>query len=161
MMGTLGFTRLMTINTKTAQIEGQVGNYTAYNSSVNAVVDWFGPTDFQSMDSCGSTMAHDAPDSPESILIGAPIQDNTDLCALANPISYIDPDDPPFLILHGDADPLVPYCQSEMLFQGLQEAGVASQFVLVPQATHGPGLFIEEYFKMMTDFFIRWLREGE
>ena len=155
MMGTSGSVNLMTINSKTAQIEGQVGNCTSYNSSVNAVVDWFGPTDFQSMDSCGSEMVHDAPDSPESILIGGPIQDNDDLCALANPISYIDPDDPPFLILHGDADPLVPHCQSEMLFQGLQEAGVASQFVLVPKAAHGPGLFEEEYFTMMIDFFLR------
>lgn len=133
MMGTSGFIRHMTINSKTAQIEGQIGNYTSYNSSVSAVVDWFGPTDFQSMDSCGSTMVHDAPDSPESILIGAPIQESDDLCALANPISYIDSDDPPFLILHGDADPLV------------------------PQARHGPGLFKEEYFRMMTDFFTQSL----
>jgi acetyl esterase/lipase len=155
MMGTSGFVKRVTINSKTAYIEGNVGNYTSYNSSVNAVVDWFGPTDFQSMDSCGSSMVHDAPDSPESILIGAPIQDNDDLCALANPISYVDPDDPPFLILHGDADPLVPHCQSEMLFQSLQEAGVASQFVLVPKAAHGPGLFEEAYFRMMTGFFLR------
>jgi dipeptidyl aminopeptidase/acylaminoacyl peptidase len=109
------------------------------------------------MDSCGSKMVHDAPDSPESILVGGPIQDNDERCALANPISYIDPADPPFLILHGDADPLVPHCQSEMLFQGLQEAGVSSQFVLVPQAGHGPGLFEEEYFKMMCDFFLNYI----
>ena len=148
MMGTSG---------SVAQIEGQVGNYTSYNSSVNAVVDWFGPTDFQSMDSCGSALVHDAPDSPESILVGGPIQDNDERCALANPISYIDPDDPPFLILHGDTDPLVPHCQSEKLFQGLQDAGVSSQFVLVPQAGHGPGLFEEEYFKMMCDFFLNYI----
>ena len=148
MMGTSG---------SVAQLEGQVGNYTSYSSSVNAVVDWFGPTDFQSMDSCGSEMVHDAPDSPESILIGGPIQDNDERCALANPISYIDSDDPPFLILHGDTDPLVPHCQSEKLFQGLQDAGVSSQFILVPQAGHGPGLFEEEYFKMMTDFFLNYI----
>ena len=148
MMGTSG---------SVAQLEGQVGNYTSYSSSVNAVVDWFGPTDFQSMDSCGSEMVHDAPDSPESILIGGPIQDNDERCALANPISYIDSDDPPFLILHGDTDPLVPHCQSEKLFQGLQDAGVSSQFVLVPQAGHGPGLFEEEYFKMMCDFFLNYI----
>jgi acetyl esterase/lipase len=161
MMGTSGFVNLVTINSKTAHIEGNIGNYASYNSSVNAVVDWFGPIDFQSMDSCGSSMVHDAPDSPESILIGAPIQDNDDLCALANPISYVDPDDPPFLILHGDADPLVPHCQSALLFQSLQEAGVASQFVLVPEAAHGPGLFEEEYFRMMTDFFLRCLVENK
>lgn len=158
MMGTSGFVTLKTINTKSAQIEGEVGNYTTYSSSVDAVVDWFGPTDFQSMDSCGSKMVHDAIDSPESILIGAPIQDNDDLCALANPISYIDPDDPPFLIFHGDADPLVPHCQSELLFKGLQKSGVPSQFVLVPKGGHGPGLFEEEYFRMMTDFFLKELK---
>ena len=120
-------------------------------------MQWLIGTDlpiFKSMDSCGSKMVHDAPDSPESILIGGPIQENDDLCALASPITYIDPDDPPFLILHGDADPLVPHCQSRMLFQGLQEAGVSSKFILVPQAAHGPGLFTDEYFSMMTDFFL-------
>jgi len=158
MMGTSGSIKLKTINSKTAQIEGDLGNFTSYSSSVNAVVDWFGPTDFQSMDSCGSTMVHNAIDSPESILIGGPIQDNADLCALANPISYIDRDDPPFLIIHGDADPLVPHCQSEMLFKGLQESGVPSQFVLVPEGGHGPGIFEEEYFELMINFFLKELK---
>jgi acetyl esterase/lipase len=159
MMGTSGSVGEMTIHTKTAQIEGQVGNYLSYSSSVHAVVDWFGPTDFQRMDSCGSEMVHDADDSPESILVGGPIQENEDLCALANPISYIDPTDPPFLILHGDADPLVPHCQSEMLFQRLQEAGVSSEYILVPQAKHGPGLFIEVYFRKMAEFFLAELEQ--
>lgn len=154
MAGTSGLVDRMTINSESANLEGAVGNYTAYPSTVDAVVDWFGPTEFQSMDACGSKMVHDSPDSPESILIGVPIQDNHDLCALANPISYIDPEDPPFLIIHGDADPLVPHCQSEKLFAALQEKGVPSQFVLVPGAGHGPGLFEAKYFTMMTDFFL-------
>lgn len=154
MAGSSGMVNLMTINSESAQIEGNIGNYTSYSSSVDAVVDWFGPIDFQSMDSCGSKMIHDAPDSPESILIGGPIQENDDLCALANPISYIDSEDPPFLIFHGDADPLVPHCQSEKLHSALQNMGVPSKFVLVPEAGHGPGLFEQEYFKMMTDFFL-------
>ena len=49
----------------------------------------------------------------------------------------------------------MPYCQSELLFNALQKASVSSQYVLVSNAQHGPGLFIEKYFKMMTDFFIR------
>ena len=153
MTGTSGSVKCMTINSESAEIEGNVGNFTSYSSSVDAVVDWFGPTDFQSMDSCGSEMVHDAPDSPESILIGAPIQENDDLCALANPITYLDPDDPPFLIVHGDADPLVPHCQSEKLFNALQKINVTSQFILVPGGGHGPGLFEEKYFRMMTGFF--------
>lgn len=153
MAGTSGSVKTMTINSESADIEGKLGDYLSYSSSVDAVVDWFGPVDFQTMDSCGSTMVHDAPDSPESIFIGAPIQDNDDLCALANPISYVDSNDPPFLIFHGDADPLVPHCQSEELHKALKNAGVPSQFVLVSEAGHGPGLFKKQYFTMMCDFF--------
>lgn len=159
LMGTSGSVRQKTIHSETADLEGNVGHYSSYGSSVDAVVDWFGPTDFQVMDSCGSTMVHDAPDSPESTLIGAPIQDNVDLCALANPITYVDPGDPPFLVLHGDSDPLVPHCESELLFQALQEAGVPSRFVLVQGAGHGPGMFVEAYFSLMTDFFLATAKE--
>ena len=152
--GTSGFVKEYTIGSITEDIEGNVGQYLTYSSSVDAVVDWFGPTEFIVMDSCGSSIVHDAANSPESSLIGGPIQDNKDKCALANPITYIDANDPPFLILHGDADPLVPHCNSELLFNALQKANVSSQFVLVPNGQHGPGLFVDEYFKMMADFFM-------
>jgi acetyl esterase/lipase len=151
--GTSGFVKQYTFGSASADLEGSLGPDTAYSSSVNAVVDWFGPTDFLVMDSCGSSLVHNDPNSPESSLIGGPIQNNKDKCALANPITYIDTNDPPFLILHGDADPLVPHCNSELLSNALQNAGVSSQFILVPDGQHGPGLFIDQYFKMMADFF--------
>lgn len=153
--GTSGFVKQFTVDSTTEDIEGSIGQYLTYNSSVNAVVDWFGPTDFPVMDSCGSSLVHNASNSPESSLIGGPIQDNKAKCALANPITYVDANDPPFLILHGDADPLVPHCESELLLNALRKANVPSQFVLVPHGQHGPGLFVEKYFKMMTDFFIK------
>ena len=152
--GTSGSVRLYTVGSATADLEGNVGEFGSFSSSVNAVVDWFGPTDFLVMDSCGSRMAHNPASSPESSLIGGPIQENMDRCALANPITYVDPGDPPFLIFHGDKDPLVPFCESEMLFRALRDAKVQSQYYLVPGAQHGPGLFIDKYFEMMTDFFI-------
>src|SRR3990172_4710816 len=151
--GTSGFVKQYTVGPTTYDIEGNLGQDTTFSSSVDAVVDWFGPTNFLPMDSCGSNLVHNAANSPESSLIGGPIQDNKDKCALANPITYVDAKDPPFLILHCDADPLVPHCNSEMLFDALQKAGVPSQFVPVPDAQHGPGLFVEQYYKMMTDFF--------
>jgi acetyl esterase/lipase len=151
--GTSGFVKQYTVGSTSEDIEGNVGLDTTYGSSVNAVVDWFGPTNFLVMDSCGSSLDHDASDSPESSLIGGPIQDNKDKCALANPITYVDANDPPFLIIHGDADPLVPHCESEMLYSALQKAGVSSQLVLVHNGQHGPGVLIDTYFKMMTDFF--------
>jgi acetyl esterase/lipase len=151
--GTSGLVKQYTVGSITDDIEGHVGQDTSYSSTVNAVVDWFGPTDFLVMDSCGSQLVHNDPNSPESSLIGGPIQDNKDKCALANPITYVDANDPPFLIIHGDADPLVPHCESEMLYHALQTTGVPSQFVLVPNGQHGPGVLVDTYFKMMTDFF--------
>jgi acetyl esterase/lipase len=159
--GTSRFVKQYTYNAETVDIEGGVGTCTDYSSSVDAVVDWFGPTDFLVMDSCGSKMVHDAPGSPESNLIGGPIQNNKDKCALANPITYVDTNDPPFLIFHGDKDPLVPHCESEILYYALQKAKIRSQFFLVPDGQHGPGVLVDEYLKMMVDFFTTELKNRE
>lgn len=136
-------------------IEGDVGPYPVYSSSVDAVVDWFGPTNMLVMDSCGGTdFIHNDPKSPASIYIGGPIQENKELCLLASPTTYVDPSDPPFLIFHGDKDRVVPYCQSQILYDALQKAKVTSQFFLVPEGQHGPGVQVDKYLKMMVDFFI-------
>ena len=152
--GTSGSVKDYTVDSITENIEGTVGNYLAHGSRVDAVVDWYGPTNFLVMDSCGSSFSHNGPASPESNLVGGPIQDNKVKCALADPITYVDPADPPFLIFHGNADPLVPHCESELLYSALQKAGVPGQFVLVPGGQHGPGVLVDKYFKMMTDFFV-------
>jgi acetyl esterase/lipase len=154
MMGTSGGVTNYTIGDKTINIEGDVGGNYKMSSHVDAVVDWFGPTAFQIMDSCGSTMVHDAPDSPESTLIGGPIQENDELCALANPITYIDKNDPPFLIIHGDADPLVPNCQSIILHEALRSKDVENKIISVPGGGHGDGVFIDKYIEKMIKFFL-------
>lgn len=59
-------------------LEGNIGNNPNSSSHVNAVVDWFGPTNFITMDSCGSRFKHDDIKSPESSLIGGAIQDTKD-----------------------------------------------------------------------------------
>ena len=54
-----------------------------------------------------------------------------------NPIEYVSSDDPPFLIMHGDQDRLVPFQQSQMLNDALKAAGVTTTLVLVKGAGHG------------------------
>ena len=66
-----------------------VGAHLDQSSRVQAVVDFFGPTDFLQMDAHrlnAQAMVHDTPDSPESQLVGGPIRDNPDRVARANPI---------------------------------------------------------------------------
>jgi acetyl esterase/lipase len=119
--------------------EYEVGANLDQSSRVQAVVDNFGPTDFLQMDAhrLPNGMVHDTPNSPESLLIGGAIQANKAKTAKANPITYITSGDPPFLIMHGDQDPLVPYHQSELLEAALKKAGVPVTFYTVKGAGHG------------------------
>jgi acetyl esterase/lipase len=123
-------------------LEGDQG-WPEVSSSVQAVCDWFGPTDFLRMDAAGSSMRHDAPDSPESQLIGGPIQEHTERVARANPITYITTGRPlpPFLVMHGDQDPLVPFNQSELLVDALRAAGAGVTFQPISGGGHGGPLF--------------------
>ena len=86
-------------------------------SRVQAVVDWFGPTNFLLMDEqlrrTGNGKPHHSDaESPESKLMGQKITEIPSKVQLANPETYITKDDPPFLIHHGTKDQLVPTQQS-------------------------------------------------
>ena len=63
---------------------------------------------------------HDAAASPESRLVGAPVQTVPDRVRAASPISYVGKDAPPFLIMHGLADSSVPHGQSVLLYEALK-----------------------------------------
>ena len=54
----------------------------------------------------------------------------------ASPISHVTPDDAPFLLIHGDHDTLVPYQQSQLMYDKLVQAGVPAQLVIVKNGGH-------------------------
>jgi acetyl esterase/lipase len=115
------------------------------SSQVQAVVDWFGPTDFLQMDrqliELGFPPSHDDPESPESLLVDAPIQTRPDLVKAVNPLTYVAPKAAPFLIEHGTNDSTVPYLQSKILFEALVDAAGTERVTFVPLegAVHGGG----------------------
>lgn len=138
----------------------EVGANLEVSSRVQAVVDFFGPTDFLQMDAhrpSPEAMVHDTPDSPESQLVGGPIRDNPDRVARANPITYVTPDDPPFLVVHGDADLLVPHHQSELLEAALRKAGVRVRLVTIQGGPHG-GETVRQGLPQALDFLAATLR---
>lgn len=132
-----------------ASLLGVTGNATPVESDagitnepgqVQAVVDFFGPTDLLKMQAHslpGSWLNHDAANSPESLLVGAPIQENQEKAGQANPIRYVTRDAPPFFIVHGEQDPLVPCNQSERLFDALKQAQADVTFYKIAGAGHG------------------------
>jgi len=89
-------------------------------SHVQAVVVWFGPTNFLKMDeqlaASGLTppdgQCHNDAQSPESLLLGATITKIPERVKAANPETYIRPNAPPFFLQHGKKDAIVPFQQS-------------------------------------------------
>ena len=133
-----------------------------HSSRVQAVCDWFGPTDFLKMDEQAPPNArqrHSAPESPESQLIGGTVTEHPEKVKAANPITYVSKDDPPFLIMHGDKDNLVPLGQSEILRDALEKAGVDVTLHVVRGAGHGFGG--PEISAMVVEFFDRHLKAAK
>jgi acetyl esterase/lipase len=142
-------------------VGGISGGWEGVSSRVQAVCDFFGPSDFLAMNRAGSVQDHDAPDSPESELLGGPIQTLPERAAQSNPITYITPESalPLFLIVHGEADPLVPFNQSELLCTALERVKANVRFHRIAGAGHGgPAFETPAILDLMNLFFALHLR---
>lgn len=116
---------------------------------VNVAIDQFGPMNFKTMDDQArqnkiSHPDHDEPNSPESKYLGIAIPEAPDeLCAKANPASYVSKAMCPLLVQHGTVDRLVPYEQSVEFVQAIREKlGEESvEFVPLEGADHEDKMF--------------------
>ncbi len=119
---------------------------------VHAVVDWYGPIHFEHQDSDIALTGverglppNGESGSPESDLIGAVVDDHPNLAYQASPLAYLENSRsaPPFLIMHGDADPLIGAPQSERLRDALRDrfGNDAAEYHLLSNTGHGGGQF--------------------
>ncbi|HEV7920730.1 MAG TPA: alpha/beta hydrolase [Thermoanaerobaculia bacterium] len=127
------------------------------SSSVKAVVDLYGPTDLLKLDDqklpC-IPLDGNAPFMPPSLLMGCPIQQCKEKTATASPLNYVTRDTPPFLILHGLLDCLVPWQQSQLLDDALEAQGVDSTLVYLLTAGHADHQFDDPKYKQMVSDFL-------
>ena len=120
-------------------LEGEIGEHGDRSSEVACVVNFFGPSDLLSMNGEGGTMDHEAPDSPESLMLGGPMLERRELARQASPINHVSKADEPMLIVHGDEDPLVIFSQSVKLEKALEAAEVSAVLIKVEGGGHGKG----------------------
>jgi acetyl esterase/lipase len=137
-------------------LEGD-GGYLGVSSRIQAVVDMFGPTDL--------TVPFDGRDAKLRAAVFGTTDESADILRIASPVTYVTPDDPPFLILQGTEDTTVPPSQSQALYDLLQAAGVESTLVMVQNAGHGlapqagtvePSK--DEQIRMIVAFFDQYLK---
>jgi acetyl esterase/lipase/ketosteroid isomerase-like protein len=125
----------------------------------DVVIDWNGPTDFLEPVELARLEKRKAEQGQPTFamerLLGGPVQERRELAAAANPIRWVTPDDPPFLILHGSGDAEVSIRQSELLRDALAQAGVAVTLTVFPGEGHfgvGPLPFPDKYYAPMDEF---------
>ena len=155
--GHLSSTAATTSGMKTAKVgtveidlEGSLGAYTSESSTVNAACDWSGPVDLTAMD-CGEGMKM-GENSPEDVLLNSKLDKEPDKYLSLSATNYVDPDDPPVIIFHGEKDNVVPCCQGKKFFELLKAAGVKTEATFVPEGGHGMGMYSEENLQKMVSF---------
>ena len=131
-------------------LEGNVGNYTNQSSTVNAACDWSGPVDLTAMD-CGESMKM-GENSPEDVLLNSKLANEPEKYMSLSATTYVDKNDPPVIIFHGEKDNVVPCCQGKKFFEILQAAGVKTEATFVPEGGHGMGMYSEENLQKMVNF---------
>lgn len=144
---------LLGVTDESAGMEGD-GGYLDKSSRVQAVVDMFGPID--PTDACTDGWARQ---------VFGVANCEAEIISLASPLVYVSGDDPPFLILHGDKDELVPLEQSQIFYDSLAAAGIPATLQIVKNAGHGlsgaedpidPGY--EALMQLAADFFDQYLK---
>ncbi len=143
-------TKQTKVGTVDIDLEGAVGNYTNESSAVKAACDWSGPIDLTAMD-CGESMKM-GENSPEDVLLNSKLAKEPDKYLSLSATTYVDKNDPPVIIFHGEKDNVVPCCQGKMFFETLKAAGVKTEATFVPEGGHGMGMYAEENLQKMVNF---------
>ena len=147
------------------------GDYLNERVDVQAVVDIFGPTDLTKLaDDFPKDVQknYNAPGAPPALFVngvlcykgskGGSLLDTPETARDSNPITYIDKNTPPFLIMHGDVDKTVSPSQSKLLHDALIKNGVDSTHVVIKGADHNAAYFYQpKTFGIIVDFLKRTL----
>jgi len=132
------------------------GDNLNYSSDVQLAIDWYGPTDLTTIgEGLGENIeaSHESASTTEAMLVngiafgtnpGGSVTSNPEKAAAANPLTYVDPSDPPFLLMHGTADTLVSPYETKILYQKLKDNKVDATLYLVDGAGHADDYFFQD-----------------
>jgi acetyl esterase/lipase len=136
-----------------------VGRKPGESGSVQAVCDWSGPSDlltFASQCQPSCELEPNSPTGPIAQLLGGLPKDLPDTAKAASPVYWVKAGAPPFLIVHGTDDDLVPVGQAKELYEKLQQVGAPVDIDILKDTKHNVGT--RESFEEVIRFFDRYLK---
>ena len=134
---------LLGVSSGVEQLEGTVGKHLDQSSSVQAVIDYFGPSDFVLRGQTQPERAYTELSGSYALLGGQDGVVRPEMEQLASPATYVSADDPPLLAFHGADDDVVLLDQSRRIAQLYQDAGLDCQLIVLDKAGHGGKQFYQ------------------
>ena len=122
------------------RLEGEVGGNLTQPSSVSAIIDYYGPTDFILRSKTQPSRANEV-GSVVYNLLGGGADKKAELAKLASAAHHVTKDDPPLLIFHGDKDNTVLIDQSEAIIKAYKSKGLSVRMNVLPGKKHGGAVF--------------------
>ncbi|MGB7327942.1 MAG: alpha/beta hydrolase [Rubripirellula sp.] len=139
------------------EMEGSLGEHVDQSSAVQAVIDYFGPSDFVLRGKTQPERAY-TNESGSLALLGGLRDGKVDskMESLASPVTYVSADDPPLLIFHGTKDQTVLMDQSERILDLYTEAGLPARLISVEGVGHGGKVFFTKgHFQRALEFLVQ------
>ena len=144
------------------ELEGWLGAFPRSSSDVQAIVDYYGPTNFLTILQQSTPHGLSVRVSALQLLLGGQPDEQTELAKLASPVFHVDRNDPPLLLIHGDQDPQVPINQSHELHGRYKELKLPVEFLVIHGGAHGGEQFYDrERIEHVAGFLRRWLDAAE
>lgn len=136
-------------------LEGNLGDFTKTSSSVQACLDFFGPTNFLTILNQSTPHGLNVRLPALAILLGKPLDQVTELAKLASPVYQVDTSDPPIFIVHGEQDIQVPVNQSIELMSAYKNKNLKVQIEFIPNAGHSDPAYAKKELMEKMDKFLK------
>jgi acetyl esterase/lipase len=115
-------------------LEGTLGSQLNISSSVQLILDFYGPRNFKTI--LSQSTPHGIKVRALALLLSKPVEKVPELAELASPVFHIDASDPPIFIAHGDQDIQVPVNQSLELKAKYKKLGLNVELEIFSGAGH-------------------------
>ncbi len=124
-----------------AELEGNVGEFPRESSAAQALVSWFGASNFNTILAQSTPFGRSLREPALKQLLGGLPEEVPALARQASPVTHVGAGDPPALLLHGDQDRQMPMHQTLELEAAYRRAGLPVEMVIVDGAGHGDDAF--------------------
>jgi acetyl esterase/lipase len=145
---------LVGVTNNDKSLEGNIGQFTNTSSSVQAIIDYYGPTNFTTILKQSTPHGVGVRGPAMTLLLGNTVDNAPELASQASPALHVDAADPPLLIFHGDQDIQVPINQSHELAGAYKRHNLLVQMEVVHGGGHSDSPYFDPKYQSIADKFL-------